>query len=120
MSNVWDWMTTVDHKKIGVRYLFAVLFMFFLGGVAALAVRLELLEPVRIAADGSLQGSQVMVSDLFGTDWQAGDPVITFNPVTSQYLVVFHGRALVGAVLCFNLLGDGLRDVLDPRLDRDR
>ena len=51
-ATIWNWMTTVDHKKIGVMYLFAVLFMFFLGGVAALVVRLELLEPVRVAADG--------------------------------------------------------------------
>src|SRR5688572_28629652 len=47
---VWDWMTTVDHKKIGVMYLVAVLFMFFLGGMAALAVRLELLAPTAIDA----------------------------------------------------------------------
>jgi len=31
------------------------------------------------------------------------------------WLVVFPGLALMGAVLCFNLLGDGLRDLLDPR-----
>ena len=32
------------------------------------------------------------------------------------WLVVFPGGALMFAVLCFNLLGDGLRDMLDPRL----
>lgn len=31
-------------------------------------------------------------------------------------LVTFPGIAIFGAVLAFNLLGDGLRDVLDPRL----
>jgi len=31
------------------------------------------------------------------------------------WTVVFPGAALVLAVFCFNLLGDGLRDVLDPR-----
>ena len=31
-------------------------------------------------------------------------------------LVVFPGLAIFGAVLAFNLLGDGLRDALDPRL----
>ncbi len=31
------------------------------------------------------------------------------------WTVVFPGGALVLAVFCFNLLGDGLRDVLDPR-----
>lgn len=47
MAKVWQWMTTVDHKKIGVMYLFAVLTMFFVGGVAALLVRIELLDPIR-------------------------------------------------------------------------
>lgn len=33
-----------------------------------------------------------------------------------QYLVLFPGLAIVLTVLAFNLLGDGLRDALDPRL----
>ena len=32
------------------------------------------------------------------------------------WLVFFPGAALMGCVLCFNLLGDGLRDILDPRM----
>ena len=32
------------------------------------------------------------------------------------WLVAFPGLALMMAVLCFNLLGDGLRDILDPRM----
>lgn len=32
------------------------------------------------------------------------------------WLVVFPGGLLMMAVLCFNLLGDGLRDILDPRM----
>jgi peptide/nickel transport system permease protein len=32
------------------------------------------------------------------------------------WLAAFPGLAIVGAVMCFNLLGDGLRDALDPRL----
>ena len=31
------------------------------------------------------------------------------------WIAFFPGLALMGAVLCFNLLGDGLRDLLDPR-----
>ena len=30
------------------------------------------------------------------------------------WLALFPGLALMGAVFCFNLLGDGLRDVVDP------
>jgi peptide/nickel transport system permease protein len=32
------------------------------------------------------------------------------------WLVAFPGLALMLAVLCFNLLGDGMRDILDPRM----
>jgi len=40
-----SWLTTVDHKRIGVMYLWSILFMFFLGGVFAMMIRLELLTP---------------------------------------------------------------------------
>jgi peptide/nickel transport system permease protein len=36
----------------------------------------------------------------------------------APWLAVFPGLAIVAAVLGLNLLGDGLRDLLDPRLDR--
>ena len=35
---------------------------------------------------------------------------------TSPYLVIFQGAAIAVSVLSLNLLGDGLRDALDPRL----
>ncbi len=38
---------------------------------------------------------------------------------TSPHLVVFPGIAIMIAVLGFNLLGDGMRDALDPRLNRN-
>ena len=44
-KTVWSWIYTVDHKKIGVMYLCAVLLAFFLGGVFALLLRAELLTP---------------------------------------------------------------------------
>jgi peptide/nickel transport system permease protein len=37
---------------------------------------------------------------------------------TSAYLAIFPGCAIALAVLGFNLLGDGLRDMLDPKLSR--
>jgi len=37
---------------------------------------------------------------------------------TSPYLAIFPGCAIALAVLGFNLLGDGLRDMLDPKLSR--
>ncbi len=37
---------------------------------------------------------------------------------SSPWLVIFPGMAITFTVLAFNLLGDGLRDALDPRLSR--
>jgi cytochrome c oxidase subunit 1 len=42
---VWSWLTTIDHKRIGVMYLVSVLIAFLLGGIFAMALRLELLTP---------------------------------------------------------------------------
>jgi peptide/nickel transport system permease protein len=36
--------------------------------------------------------------------------------LVSPWVAVFPGLAIMLAVLAFNLLGDGLRDALDPRL----
>jgi ABC-type dipeptide/oligopeptide/nickel transport system permease subunit len=38
--------------------------------------------------------------------------------VNAPYLLIFPGAAIAITVLAFNLLGDGLRDALDPRLNR--
>jgi ABC-type dipeptide/oligopeptide/nickel transport system permease subunit len=35
---------------------------------------------------------------------------------TAPHLVIFPGIAIMITVLAFNLLGDGLRDAIDPRL----
>ena len=40
------------------------------------------------------------------------------NLELAPHLAIFPGAAIMLAVLGFNLLGDGLRDVLDPRLRR--
>jgi len=45
-SGGWkSWLLTTDHKRIGLLYLFSITVFFFLGGLFALAVRLELLTP---------------------------------------------------------------------------
>lgn len=46
-----SWALTLDHKRIGVMYLVAVLGSFLLGGVFALLLRTELLTPGRTFVD---------------------------------------------------------------------
>jgi len=40
-----DWLTTVDHKKIGIMYGVSALFFFILGGIEALFIRAQLAVP---------------------------------------------------------------------------
>ncbi|WP_437673712.1 cytochrome c oxidase subunit I [Sorangium sp. So ce131] len=44
-SGVMSWLTTVDHKRIGLMYLASTFIAFLMGGVFALILRLELLTP---------------------------------------------------------------------------
>ncbi len=39
------WLLTLDHKKIGVMYLWTTLFFFVVGGILALLIRMELIAP---------------------------------------------------------------------------
>src|SRR4051812_2174592 len=40
-----SWLLTRDHKRIAVLYLLSITFFFFVGGFAALLMRLQLLSP---------------------------------------------------------------------------
>ena len=99
-------------------YLFAILFMFFLGGLAAIAVRVELLEPVRVAADGVITGQ------LFApADQKAVGPG---NEIYNR-LFTLHGAIMVFMVIVPSIpasLGNfflplmlGAKDVAFPRLN---
>ena len=44
-STVIEWLTTTDHKKIGVMYIVTAFAFFMLGGVLALGIRTELAVP---------------------------------------------------------------------------
>ncbi|HEY5891285.1 MAG TPA: cbb3-type cytochrome c oxidase subunit I [Acidimicrobiia bacterium] len=41
-TGFWSWITTVDHKKIGIMYGYAAFFFFIVGGVEALLLRIHL------------------------------------------------------------------------------
>jgi len=45
-TTIKSWLLTMDHKRIGLMYLFAIMFFFAVGGFFALLIRLELLTPI--------------------------------------------------------------------------
>lgn len=52
-SGLMDWLTTVDHKKIGILYLIAGGFFFLVGGLEAILIRIQLWKPMNdfVSAD---------------------------------------------------------------------
>ena len=44
-SGLWSWITTVDHKRLGLLYLGTALLFFLIGGFEALLIRSQLAAP---------------------------------------------------------------------------
>ncbi|MCH8990834.1 MAG: cbb3-type cytochrome c oxidase subunit I, partial [Acidobacteria bacterium] len=44
-DGVWSWVTTVDHKRIGILYAVSALVFFIVGGLEALVIRIQLAGP---------------------------------------------------------------------------
>jgi cytochrome c oxidase subunit 1 len=44
-SGIWSWITTVDHKRIGIMYGVTALAFFLIGGIEALLIRIQLAKP---------------------------------------------------------------------------
>ncbi len=42
---LWTWLTTLDHKRIGILYTISITVLFLIGGSAAALIRLDLLTP---------------------------------------------------------------------------
>jgi cytochrome c oxidase subunit 1 len=42
---IWEWITTVDHKKIGILYIATAIVFFVVGGIEALLIRVQLAVP---------------------------------------------------------------------------
>ena len=50
-STLYDWVTTTDHKKIGIMYVINSFLFFFIGGLLAMGVRVELAPGLQFVTD---------------------------------------------------------------------
>jgi cytochrome c oxidase subunit I len=99
-TGIWSWISSTDHKRIAFLYLAAILVFFFLGGMAALMMRLELARP----------GAQ------FITDPHVYNVLFTTHGVFMIFLFVVPGiPATMGNFLIPLMIG--AKDVAFPRLN---
>jgi ABC-type dipeptide/oligopeptide/nickel transport system permease subunit len=85
--------------------------------MAQLIVYATLLIPVSIVAEASLSFLGLGIPPPTA-DW--GQMLAEAETIYQQawWFIVFPGAALLITTLAFNILGDGVRDALDPRIDR--
>ncbi|MDH5464262.1 MAG: DUF2871 family protein [Thiovulaceae bacterium] len=98
-SAFWQWMLTVDHKRIGIMYA-AVMFVFFFVAVfTALLMRVELFAP----------GAQFIDGDMF-------NQAFTLHGVIMVFLFIIPGIPAVFGNIVMPLM-IGAKDVSFPRLN---
>ena len=97
-SAVMEWLTTVDHKKIGLLYIVTAFLFFLSGGVMALLIRLELAQP----------GAQIVSADTYNM-------LFTMHGTTMIFLFVVPIFAGFGNYLIPLMIG--ARDMAFPRLN---
>ena len=70
-TTLWSWLTTTDHKRIGILYTLSITSFFFIGGVAIGIVRLELLTPHAdvVSAEAYNRLFSYTVSSWSGSSW---------------------------------------------------
>ena len=98
-AGIWSWLSTVDHKRIGVMYLISTLTAFALGGFFAMALRLELLTPQKT----------IMSADMYNQAFTLHGAIMVF---------LFIIPSIPGAISNFVLpIMIGAKDVAFPRLN---
>src|SRR5215211_6196480 len=93
-----DYLTTVDHKKIGILYLYTAFGVFFAGAILAMLVRAELAEP----------GLQYMGQNTY-------NQVFTMHGTLMIFL--FAAQVSTGLANFFVPLHIGAADVAFPRMN---
>jgi cytochrome c oxidase subunit 1 len=97
-TGIWSWITTVDHKRIGLLYFWSSFFFFLVGGLEALLVRTQLAVPN---------------NNLLSADWY--NQLFTMHAVTMVFLALM---PLTAAFFNYIVpLQIGARDVAFPRLN---
>lgn len=98
-KGLWSWLTTVDHKRIGILYMISVMFFFLIGGIFAMLIRTEL-----ISAGPTIVSAQHY------------NQIMTFHGAIMVFMVIIPGiPAFLGNFIM--PIQIGAKDVAFPKLN---
>ncbi len=97
-TGIWSWITTIDHKRIGILYGVTAFIMFLTGGIEALLMRVQLAAPEQ----------DVVSAEVF-------NQLFTMHGTTMIFLAIMPmGAAFFNYIIPLQI---GARDVAFPRLN---
>lgn len=98
-SGIMSWLTSLDHKRIGIMYMISVMAFFLIGGICAMLIRAELFAP----------GGQILTSSQY-------NQVMTLHGAFMVFMVIIPGiPAFLGNFFLPLMLG--AKDVAFPRVN---
>src|SRR5438270_7269931 len=97
-EGLWGWLTTIDHKKIGILYIATAFVFFIVGGIEALILRMQLGGP----------NGHVVSADVY-------NQIFTMHGTTMIFLVIMPLSTGLANYLVPLMIG--ARDVAFPRLN---
>lgn len=98
-KGIWGWLLTTDHKRIGLLYLYAVIFFFSVAAILGLLIRIELIAPGR-----TIMGPQTY------------NGMFTVHGIIMVFIIVIPGLATIFGNFFLPIL-IGAKDVAFPRLN---
>ncbi len=97
-TGVWSWLTTIDHKRIGILYGVTAFILFLTGGLEALYMRAQLAQP----------GQDLVTPEVY-------NQLFTMHGTTMIFLAIMPmGAAFFNFIIPLQI---GARDVAFPRLN---
>ncbi len=97
-TGLWSWITTVDHKRLGIMYLVTAVAFFVIGGIEALLIRTQLATP----------NGTVLNPDVY-------NQIFTMHGTTMVFLAVMPLNSGFGNYIVPLMIG--ARDMAFPRLN---
>ena len=108
-KGLMSWLTSLDHKRIGILYFITVLFFFLVGGIAALLLRAELFA-ANVTAEGVATAGQIFKN---GNTY---NQALTYHGAIMVFMVIVPGIPSIFGNF-FLPLQIGAKDVAFPKLN---
>jgi len=99
-KGIYSWIFTMDHKRIGLLYLYAIVALFFVGAIMGLMMRIELIAP----------GETIMKAQTY-------NGLFTVHGIIMIFMVVIPGLSVIFGNFFLPIL-IGAKDVAFPKLNR--